>query len=649
MKKLLLPVMGATLCMNPLFTQADERKKETVIVISFDGMRQDVTENYMESGVMPNMQKLREQGVWAGEPETITPSLTAPSHAAMSTGAKPAKTGVVSNQFHDPEKRFNNKDDAFHTTLDVAPIWSVASQQGKTTATVAFPGANPETKNQSADYTVFYGDTWAKSSLDKLSFQPASGWSGSIESFSPLKEAEWPLKLKGAENQKLVVLAADTTDDSTVNYDQFFVSETKETTGMNEPVTANEWGTVPLQVKGESAGFSFKIKQKPSDLTRPVPVFRTAVTSGILKGPAGFKEAITDEFGFFPVESEDKAFEEKWITRTEYEEISARFTTWITDVSLYIKQTYKPDALFFYGPQIDHEAHHYTMTDPRQTGYTKEKAALYDSYVKWAYKLADETVGKTMQAMDEQDHLFVVSDHGMEAAHTMLEPNAVLKQAGLLAVTKKGNIDYSKTKAYAVPSGSVAHVYIQAQSTEKNGIVPDEEFDDVQRQVIEAFRKSNVALSNQNQILELAIEAVLSEKEEDLLSKLPEATMKDVWKAGINKSIHPYHVMYSSSNPEEKALGHNHAGDILLIGAPGYMMANGTERGSKPAEELGTHGGDSTKQDLRPVFMASGSAVKEGETIGKTSTIDLAPTLYELLEIDSPNFVEGEILSELWK
>ena len=47
--------------------------------------------------------------------------------------------------------------------------------------------------------------------------------------------------------------------------------------------------------------------------------------------------------------------------------------------------------------------------------------------------------------------------------------------------------------------------------------------------------------------------------------------------------------------------------------------------------------------------MASGSAVKEGETIGKTSTIDLAPTLYELLEIDSPNFVEGEILSELWK
>lgn len=649
MKKLLLPVMGATLCMNPLITQADERKKETVIVISFDGMRQDVTENYMESGVMPNMQKLREQGVWAGEPETITPSLTAPSHAAMSTGAKPAKTGVVSNQFHDPEKKFNNKDDAFHTTLDVAPIWSVASQQGKTTATVAFPGANPETKNQSADYTVFYGDTWAKSSLDKLSFQPASGWSGSIESFSPLKEAEWPLKLKGAENQKLVVLAADTTDDSTVNYDQFFVSETKEKTGMNEPVTANEWGTVPLQVKGESAGFSFKIKQKPSDLTRPVPVFRTAVTSGILEGPAGFKEAITDEFGFFPVESEDKAFEEKWITRTEYEEISARFTTWITDVSLYIKQTYKPDALFFYGPQIDHEAHHYTMTDPRQTGYTKEKASLYDSYVKWAYKLADETVGKTMQAMDEQDHLFVVSDHGMEAAHTMLEPNAVLKQAGLLAVTKKGNIDYSKTKAYAVPSGSVAHVYIHAQSTEKNGIVPDEEFDDVQRQVIEAFKKSNVALSNQNQILELAIEAVLSEKEEDLLSRLPEATMKDVWKAGINKSIHPYHVMYSSSNPEEKALGHEHAGDILLIGAPGYMMANGTERGVKPAEELGTHGGDSTKQDLRPVFMASGSAMKEGETIGKTSTIDLAPTLYELLEIDSPNFVEGEILDELWK
>ncbi|MCP3760885.1 alkaline phosphatase family protein [Domibacillus sp. A3M-37] len=654
MKKLLLSAVGLSLCLNPFSVLANESgtpvKDQDVIVISFDGMRHDLTKSYMESGSMPNMRELTDKGVWAERPKTIMPSLTAPSHAAMSTGATPNKTGIVSNQFHDPDKEFNNKDDAFHTTINVSPIWSEASRQGKTTATVAFPGANPYTKNQAADYSVFYGDTWATSSLEQLSFEEASNWIGIPKSFSALKEAILPLKLKNAKNRTLYVLAADTTDDQKTNYDQFILSENKQVDEWDGRAKSNEWGAVPLTIDGgEQAGFSFKVKRETTDLTEPVPFFKTAVTSGLLSGPDGFEQAITDQFGFFPVESEDEAFEKKWITRREYEEINARFVTWITDVSLYIKETYEPDALFFYGPQIDHEEHHYTLTDPRQPGYTKNKADLYESYVKWAYKLADDTAGKTMSAMDENDHLFIVSDHGMEAAHTMLQPNAVLKKAGLLTIDQDGKIDFSKTKVYAVPSGSAAHVYINAKSTGKNGIVADNEVESVQQQAINAFKQVEVKLKNQDAMLELAMEAVLSEKEDEWLSKLPEADMKDVWQAGINRTIHPYERIISSPDSEEKPLGHAHSGDILLIGAPGYMMANGTDKTSKSAAQLGTHGGDSAKQDLRPVFTAIGSSFKEGETVGKISTLDLAPTIYDLLGIKAPAFIEGEIKTNLWK
>ncbi|MEM1504540.1 alkaline phosphatase family protein [Domibacillus sp. 8LH] len=653
MKKLLLLAAGLSICLNPFAAQAKtgtQSKDQDVIVISFDGMRQDLTEKYIKEGDLPNMEALIEKGVWAKKPETIVPSLTAPSHAALSTGATPDKTGIVSNQFHDPEKKFNNKDDAFHTTIHVSPIWSEASRQGKTTATVAFPGANPETKNQTADYSVFYGDTWAKASLNELSFKEAPGWKGAPKSFSPPQEAVLPLKLKKAKNRTLFVLAVDTTDDGRVNYDQFTVSEDKQINAEDGRAKRDEWGTVPLTMdKGEHAGFTFKVKGETTDLTKPVPFFKTAVTSGLFSGPAGFEAGITEQFGFFPVESEDDALKKKWITREEYEQISARFDTWITDVSLYIKNTYKPDALFFYGPQIDHEEHKYTLTDPRQPGYTKKKADRYEAYIKWAYQLADDTVGKTVAAMDDNDHLFVVSDHGMEAAHTMLEPNAVLKKAGLLKTNEDGTIDYSKTKAYAVPSGSAAHVYINAKVTEKKGIVEKDEFDDVKRQAIDAFKTAEIKQKNRNDMLELGFEAVLSGKEKEELSKLPEASMKGIWEAGLKETIHPYETILSPEDTEKKPLGHAHAGDILLIGAPGYMMANGTSRFSKPSVELGTHGGNSTKQDLRPVFMATGPSFKEGSTIGKVSTLDLAPNVYNLLGIKAPSFVEGEVKSALWR
>ncbi|WP_050180140.1 nucleotide pyrophosphatase/phosphodiesterase family protein [Domibacillus robiginosus] len=653
MKKLLLLAAGLSICLNPFSAEAEtgiHSKDQDVIVISFDGMRQDLTEQYIQAGDMPHVKALIDKGVWAKEPETIVPSLTAPSHAALSTGATPKKTGIVSNQFHDPEKKFNNKDDAFHTKINVSPIWSEASRQGKTTATIVFPGANPKTKNQTADYSVFYGDTWAKSSLDKLSFQEASGWKNTPKSFSALKEADLPLKLKGAKNRTLFVLAVDTTNDQQVNYDQFIVSQNKQVNQEDGRARRDEWGTVPLTMdKGEHAGFTFKVKGTEADLQQPLPFFKTAVTSGLFHGPAGFEETITEQFGFFPVESEDDALEKKWITRKEYEEISSRFVNWVTDVSLHIKKTYQPDALFFYGPQIDHEEHKYTLTDPRQPGYTEAKAARYKTYIDWAYKLADDTVGKTMNTLDENDHLFVVSDHGMEAAHTMLEPNAVLHKAGLLETHRDGTIDYSKTKAYAVPSGSAAHVYINASATQKNGIVEKDEFNDVQQKAIEAFQRAEINQKNRNDLLEIGLEAVFSSKEKEELSKLPEADIKSVWQAGLKETIHPYETVLSSAEMEKKPLGHAHAGDILLIGAPGYMMANGTSRPSKPSLELGTHGGDSTKQDLRPVFMATGSSFKEESTVGKVSTLDLAPTVYKLLGIDAPAFVEGETQTTLWK
>ena len=303
----------------------------------------------------------------------------------------------------------------------------------------------------------------------------------------------------------------------------------------------------------------------------------------------------------------------------------------------------------FYGPQMDHEEHQYLLTDPRQPGYSAEKSEEYLAYVEWAYQLADDVAGRTMDAMEANDHLFVLSDHGMEPAHSMLEPNKILKDAGLLSVDEHGKIDYRKTKAYAIPSGSVAHLYINLASREKNGIVSREEYEDVQKEVIQLFKETIVERTGRDELIEYILEAMMNGNKEALRLMLPEENREEMWKSIFEKNIHPYETVLAVSGEDQKPLGHAHSGDILLVGAPGYMIGNGTSHVVKPSPERGTHGGDSTNSVLRPVFMATGPANKQGKTIGDISTLDLAPTVYELLDIEAPPFVEGKSKTELWR
>lgn len=169
-------------------------------------------------------------------------------------------------------------------------------KNGKTTATVLFPGSNPDAGTQ-ADYAVYYGETWAESSLDKLQFKKAESWKHTESSFSPLKEAILKLPLKKAKNKEIYILALDTSDDGKTNYNRFIFSENRSADPKDVTVNANEWGAIPVEADGESAGFWFKLKMDPG--LEKASIYRTAVTSALIEGPDGFEEELLSEFGFF--------------------------------------------------------------------------------------------------------------------------------------------------------------------------------------------------------------------------------------------------------------------------------------------------------------------------------------------------------------
>ncbi|MHA6260141.1 alkaline phosphatase family protein [Sporosarcina sp. CAU 1771] len=128
------------------------------------------------------------------------------------------------------------------------------------------------------------------------------------------------------------------------------------------------------------------------------------------------------------MQDDDDALEQDWITGSEYEEISEHFAKWTTDVSLYIKEKYQPDLLFYYYPQIDHEEHKHLLIDPRQPGYSKERSKESMEYIFWAYEQADHFLGEALNVMNDNDRLVIVLDHGMEPVHTMISPNNELEK-----------------------------------------------------------------------------------------------------------------------------------------------------------------------------------------------------------------------------
>lgn len=626
--------------------QESDRK---VVLISFDGMKNESVKKYMKENKLPHIKKLQDNGVSAKNPITITPSLTAPSHAAIATGATPKQTGIVSNHWHEPNKALYNDDSGFQAESQVPPLWVEARKQGKTTATIAFPGANPKEGKQ-GDYSIYFGKTWSPSNLESLTFTEATKWDLSPISFTPMKEAELSIKMENKKKQLIHILAIDSTNDQQPNYDTFVLSEDKKVDEDDSIVKGNQWGSLSLQVTDQqTAGFWFKIKADNPDLTLPISLYRTEVISSLISGPEGFSDEITKEFGFYPAQDDDTALKKGWITRKEYQEISTRFVMWVTNVSLYIKQTYNPDLLMLYTPQIDHEQHKYLLIDPRQPGYSPERSEKFMSYIEWSYRLADKVVGEIMNSLNEDDYLFVVSDHGMEPAHSTLSPNKVLKDAGLLTVDQKNNIKYKESKAYAIPSGSAAHVYINLQNREKDGIVPLEEYESVRRLIIQAFEEAEVN-NKKGPVIQYNMKQIFTAIKTDSYSfnKLQEQ-VKDIWGYLFKQKIHPYEKVWKQTNKKNTLLEHQNSGDVVLIGAPGYVMGSGIEKNVSPPIELGTHGGDADRSMLRPVFMAIGAELYKGKQINSMSNLDIAPSIYSLLELDVPSFVEGNKIEEIFK
>jgi arylsulfatase A-like enzyme len=215
--------------------------------------------------------------------------------------------------------------------------------------------------------------------------------------------------------------------------------------------------------------------------------------------------------------------------------------------------------------------------------------------------LADANVGRILDALDqagirEKTTIFVTADHGSATASKILQPNVVLRRAGLLEVGPSRQI--ARARVQVISEGGTGLVYFTNPATRA----------DDRRKVLELF----------------------------------------VGKEGIAEILTPdqyarFGLPSPASNPTMS--------DLLIVAASGYGISE-TATGddylvaADLKSDLGYHGYLSTDPKMNALFVVAGSGIQRGKKIGIIENIDVAPTIAHLLRQQLPNS-DGKVLKEI--
>lgn len=124
------------------FNSIEQQEKPYVILISLDGFRWDLADNFNAK----NLIRLREMGVKADYLKPSFPSLTFPNHYSIVTGLYPAHHGIVNNIFYDKARNVTFKRADRKMAIDSSwyngkPLWVLAEEQKMLSAVFYWPGS----------------------------------------------------------------------------------------------------------------------------------------------------------------------------------------------------------------------------------------------------------------------------------------------------------------------------------------------------------------------------------------------------------------------------------------------------------------------------------------------------------------------------
>jgi len=264
---------------------------------------------------------------------------------------------------------------------------------------------------------------------------------------------------------------------------------------------------------------------------------------------------------------------------------------------------------------IDNAQHiFWRAMDPSHPAHDPAEMAHFGDEIARAYRWVDRQVGELQSLVGDEVTIIVASDHGGRPITRWFYPSAWLRAHGYLHTTEdsrgKTRVDWARTRACGFGTGGI---FVNVQGRDPQGVVaPGDEY-----------------------------EALRSELATGLLALVDPQTGKPVVKAVLQgEEVHP--GVLPGAVP-----------DLWLALAPGYGLGRGEALGRisrKPVLETnhtwwsGGHEGPYLPQDIPGVLLMAGPGISPHRRLDAPHITDVAPTILRLLGMEIPPHVEGQAL-----
>jgi hypothetical protein len=624
------------------------------VLISIDALSEARVRG-LPRDVAPHLHALFDQGACAAYAVPAFPSVTAPGHAAIATGAWGDVNGVAANRqprLPQDRNRLTELDDAYRFgPLRAEPIWITAALAGLDVVSLHFtqsprpPGYPPVRSGEPDAFAAYreraeralarpgtavlngYNRTFERGIVvtdSAAPTRPAEGWRG-LDALPagtlPPREAAWAVVQDsvfalfygvGRYTHARLALSRDAAGSVVV---MATPADTAPLAGR--PLARHFSEPLVLTLDGRRVFLRGRLFDLSADGTRfvlfhpglhDVQANRADVAAAYdaaVAGWAGNGAYFTRAGGFGPslADGGDGTAEARYLETLEY--VTRQYmagTEWAWTER-------RPALLLDYfptGDEVDHDL--FGWIAPGRPGFDPALAERYAHFHRRAWQLVDMRIGHLMGLAgdDAAAALFVTGDHGMRPYWRLFRPNAVLREAGLLVLDDDGDVDLSRTRAFS-PSG----FWIAVNHTGwRDGIVPPD-----------------------------SIAAVVDAAERALRAARGvdgEAIVRRTWRPGT---------------PEAAGLGIGGpiAGELYFDVAPGYYYGwQHTGDVASAVRPNAGHGFPAVDADMHTAFCGWGAGLPAVRS-GAARIIDAAPTVAEWLGMPAPPHATGTSRLGEWR
>ncbi len=616
-----------------------------VIVIGVDGMDPELTRSLMSEGRLRNFKRLAESGAFTSI-QTTNPAQSPVAWSTISTGANPGEHGLFDFIWRHEESYLPDLSLAklappkvleifgqkiptgrprYASQRGGSPVWHLTSERRIPTVVLRWPVTFPPEKVSGKmlsgmgvpDIRGGQGTFSFYTSTKRETERPQGGLVIPVEETDTIHtHLVGPRGPQGNDVTVPMEIAVNRPSRSVtirVGRERFELKEGSWSHWKRVKFAIDVLTRIPAMCRFylKSAGNPFELYVSPMNFDPRSPVFPLSYAEDYAKK---LQEAIGDFHTLgMPHDTwalnEGSMNEEMFLSQTD--DIVAEERAMV----LHELKNFQGGLFMAVFETIDRISHMFwRYRDKESPLYDSREAEKYGDVIQRYYEGMDRILGEIMEFVDERTTLIVNSDHGFSHFRRAVHLNAWLRENGFQGLKENAvegralfrDVDWSKTKAYAVGLGSL---YINLKGRESKGIV--------------AAGKEKEGV------------------EKEIISKLKGLVDPQTGEAAVHE-VYRREEIFSGSRFEQMP-------DLVVAFRPGYRTSWQTALGATPGvlmeDNMKKWSGDHIiDPSFVPGVFFSNRKVQPGADL---SVYDLAPTILAEFGINPPQEYIGRPISFL--